>query len=649
MTHDFDALRWQDVVNAALLSRPLKFAKLNHGFWETLVAYEELTTAFPSLTPAEYDAKLNRRFFAETGFVEELLGLLSSWPSVDPYCRLAASLDDYPGGSRNSPRPRVGPHVLSARMSKALRPHTGGEDGLLWKRAAIDGSLQQVFDASRQRGILAVGPSHLARLETLCSGPFENLAIHESEARRDRQQILGSIVARLESDAGRNPVVLLQCGSLSVWLARKLHDVLPNGTVLDVGRALDVIAPEKLMRQPWGMAWSKQIAEAWAPRIPQWQELAEPLVRLRRVRQSTPPKPVAGTVEFVGRKFASEAAVNEILEPSRQQNWWANDGPVCRELEAFIASDLNLPPNRRVVATSSATSAIHALAGLNALRRGRPLRWVGAAYSFPSNCIGPLSGALSIDSDESGTMSVDRLRALPESSYDGVLVTQLFGRSDITAHLDLARRLGKAIIVDAATAYDSKYRERAGWPDEAISFHHTKPWGVGEGGCAIVDAADEDTVRSLIRFGIHLPTDSAPYAMNAKLSDISAAHILAHLLARPIWRGRHIIQSWRISQAARKAGATLLGSVPGETSATPAHVPILFRQPVAPSHFQGLPFVGRKYYRPLADLQRATDIYSRVVCVPSHEGMTSVDFDELCEALATIERRSREAAEGSST
>ena len=37
---------------------------------------------------------------------------------------------------------------------------------------------------------------------------------------------------------------------------------------------------------------------------------------------------------------------------------------------------------------------------------------------------------------------------------------------------------------------------------EILSFHHTKPWGFGEGGAVICETFDEKIVRQLINFGV---------------------------------------------------------------------------------------------------------------------------------------------------
>ena len=63
-----------------------------------------------------------------------------------------------------------------------------------------------------------------------------------------------------------------------------------------------------------------------------------------------------------------------------------------------------------------------------------------------------------------------------------------------------------------------------------ISFHHTKPFGFGEGGAIIVDKKYEKNIRCLNNFGIGL-TDNyyVKEGNNNKMSEVSAVYIIQYL------------------------------------------------------------------------------------------------------------------------
>ena len=153
-------------------------------------------------------------------------------------------------------------------------------------------------------------------------------------------------------------------------------------------------------------------------------------------------------------------------------------------------------------------------------------RYVGSAPPtvFSTN-IGPLADVRLLDTDPHGRINVSDLRSLPPNSWDGLIHVNLFGQqSDWDALRDYCKSQGKHFIVDNAVGLLDR---AAGGQDngdiEVISCHHTKPWGVGEGGLMIVNRDDESDIRNLMDFGARLPSSANPQSTNAKISDFAAA------------------------------------------------------------------------------------------------------------------------------
>jgi dTDP-4-amino-4,6-dideoxygalactose transaminase len=342
-------------------------------------------------------------------------------------------------------------------------------------------------------------------------------------------------------------------------------------------------------------------------------------------------------IAFVEAKRPDYERIRELLARSEGSGMWSNFGPVSLQLEETVAESLALPPSRRVVACANGTVALHGLVQLYEHLAGRPLRWVISAFTFHAQRQGPLAAARVLDCNEQGFLDPDALAALPADSYDGIMVTNLFGMAlHVELYEELAARHGKILLFDSATCFGSAYQGKpfgglgAG---EIFSFHHTKPCGFGEGGCVVIPAEHEDTFRSLINFGLYKGIDTGTRSSNGKMSDVAAAFILDRLHRREEIRAAHRQQFRRLAGIARDLGLALL--VDGEQEGVfPNLVPILFPRPVGPERLSGGPLVVHKYYRPIASRFRADALFARVVCLPCHGEVAQVTDDELRECLA---------------
>jgi dTDP-4-amino-4,6-dideoxygalactose transaminase len=344
-------------------------------------------------------------------------------------------------------------------------------------------------------------------------------------------------------------------------------------------------------------------------------------------------------IAFVETKRPDYEHVRELLARSEASGVWSNFGPVSLQLEATVAEILTLPRGRRVVACANGTVALHGLVQLYEHVAGRPLRWVVSAFTFHAQRQGPLAAARVLDCDAQGFLDLDALAALPTESYDGIVVTNLFGTaSHVERYEELASRAGKVLLFDSATCFGSTYR---GEPfgnlgaGELFSFHHTKPCGFGEGGCAVVPAELEDTFRSLINFGLYKGIDTGALSSNGKMSDVAAAFVLDRLRHREAIRAAHLQQFRRLAGITRDLGLEVLVDG-GQEGVFPNLVPILFPHLIGLERLSGGPMVVHKYYRPVESMPRADALYEHVVCFPCHGGVAQVPDDELRASLAAL-------------
>ncbi len=257
-------------------------------------------------------------------------------------------------------------------------------------------------------------------------------------------------------------------------------------------------------------------------------------------------------IDFVENKPIDWSAVREILEPSRRCNRWANFGPACQALERYLADYFGIRDDLCVVMASSCTVALHALVRMREHLAGRRLDWTVSSFGFACTVQGPLCHARVVDCAEDGWQRGDIREA--------VVQTNLFGTGCWSGGDEIR-------IVDSAAAFDVPHGA-----DEVISFHQTKPWGMGEGGCAVVEARHESLYRGLLSFG-----DEATrrIATNGKISDFSCALILQRLWS---WQpDQYRVQYRRVYEIARRLDYHLLMPI---SEGTPVNVPLMAPAPV---------------------------------------------------------------------
>lgn len=336
-------------------------------------------------------------------------------------------------------------------------------------------------------------------------------------------------------------------------------------------------------------------------------------------------------VAFVEKKSPNMARVAELLELSADANSWANRGPVYRKLQDLFSEHLGLSSDKAIVPVANGGVALEAMARLHAARRGRKLRWVASAYSFQNLGRGYFSDLSFVDCDAEGLVSVRDLAALDPDDYDGIIAANPFGlHVDFSRLSGFAEANGKALLIDNASGVHSTISDL---PWQAFSLHHTKPYGMGEGGLAMVPREAAEALYELVNYGPEISDDLRPHWFeNGKLSDISAAFLIDRLEQSPDWAPKGLEQRARIIDLAREFDLEPL--VMPQTDIPLTSMPFLARRPIPSSVIgQTRRATFAKYYRPLADRPMVADIYARLVNVPCHRDMAELSDEEIAEDL----------------
>jgi dTDP-4-amino-4,6-dideoxygalactose transaminase len=237
--------------------------------------------------------------------------------------------------------------------------------------------------------------------------------------------------------------------------------------------------------------------------------------------------------------------VMEYFELSRLEGWYSNGGPCARLLTDRLGAYLG----GGVTAVPVANCTVGLLAALRAtMGTPQPRRRLVLTPSFTftaTACAIEWAGfePVFVDVEPEGWhIDPSALQEALErfgSDVAGVLACATFGTAPAPAQRAAWRALcdahGVPLVVDSAAGFgstDIEGRPLGAVGDvEVFSFHATKPFAIGEGGCVVApDPQTADRLRRIINFGLEPGTRvSVDAGFNGKMSELHAATALAML------------------------------------------------------------------------------------------------------------------------
>ena len=252
-------------------NEPFAFARLPHGFWDSLVAVDKMNervqAALGPKVTREHARLLAIRLLKElkpgNGLYEEHVldeslaclslrrarsGLYESvafrgYPT--PQERISTS-----DLSNESNRKRIMRLVIEKRLLQLQRFFSSDEtlfDATLWKRWLITGALKVLPALCRCHAVILVGPESLGGLRSAWKlDKFVHVAIPRANSQRRRHALLDRVSRAIESckdtrqQSGMHPIVLFQCGgSFAYWLVTELYGRFPDCFLIDMGQAVN--------------------------------------------------------------------------------------------------------------------------------------------------------------------------------------------------------------------------------------------------------------------------------------------------------------------------------------------------------------------------------------------------------------------------
>ncbi len=361
-------------------------------------------------------------------------------------------------------------------------------------------------------------------------------------------------------------------------------------------------------------------------------------------------------LRFLRPAFPSPDAVEAHFKVSRQRAWYSNGGPCLEEFRRRLGSR----SGAAVLPMANATLAL--MLGVAALRRddlGNKV--VLPSFTFPAVVEAVLWNGLEPEFLDVGP---DHLHLDPERLADALsrpsagvclaIAGASFGTPPPVAVRSswesAAASAGVPLLVDSAAGFPAVAADGrpvgAQGDAEVVSFHITKPFGIGEGGAIFSrDPALIERLESLANFGFDEQRSIAvPHGTNAKLDELHAAVGLA------------VLDEIDARVAARRESAALILEALG-----PSFVPQLghelgtyqFLSVLVPTSAErdrimrsaeGLVQL-RTYYEPLhrfpafsdinrfGDLSVTEDLASRIVSLPMYDQMSEADRLLICEVV----------------
>jgi dTDP-4-amino-4,6-dideoxygalactose transaminase len=227
---------------------------------------------------------------------------------------------------------------------------------------------------------------------------------------------------------------------------------------------------------------------------------------------------------------------------------YSNWGPLVTELQERLCGELRQPSGSMVCASSGTAALVGAILATAGRATGdRPLAVVPALTFVGTALAVEECGFTLVVADvdaASWTLDPDRLEQELDLDRVGLIVPVApFGRPVAQSRWQTFReQTGIPVVIDGAASFDlttPEPRRLLGEIPVTMSFHATKAFSSGEGGCIACGSPEAaiDALRAL-NFGFYDNRDAVSPSTNGKMSEYHAAVGLAELDGWPAKRGR---------------------------------------------------------------------------------------------------------------
>jgi dTDP-4-amino-4,6-dideoxygalactose transaminase len=350
-------------------------------------------------------------------------------------------------------------------------------------------------------------------------------------------------------------------------------------------------------------------------------------------------------IEWIPNKSINHELVQRLLQKCQETKQFTNGGPNIKLLEEFIIEKFEIDASKSVIVVANASLGIQILTHAISVFNNKELQWATQSFTFPPSNQGTLKTSIILDIDLEGGLNLEEVN----EEIEGIIVTNIFGNIvDIDKYIDYCQRNNKYLIFDNAATHYTFYKSKncLNYGDGCIiSFHHTKPFGFGEGGAIIVDSKYEDIIRKLINFGISIYQDKyySPEANNCKMSDVSAVYILQYLYDNfdiVIKKHRELYEYFKTKINELKLNITLYPSFHDKNKISVSCLCILCEDVVLSTRIEEKLLENsifcRKYYHPLKETKHTINVYNKILCISCHKDMTFENINTIVNIIKKV-------------
>ena len=219
-----------------------------------------------------------------------------------------------------------------------------------------------------------------------------------------------------------------------------------------------------------------------------------------------------------------------LLKTAWDKVWITNSGPLLQELEEKLKNYLQV---KNLQVCSNGTIVLQmALKALNITGEviTTPFSYVATTTAILWEQCTPVFVDIN---DIDFCIDATKIEAAITDKTQAILATHVYGYPcDVEAIENIARKHNLKVIYDAAHAFGTSYKDKLifNYGDvSTCSFHATKIFHMGEGGCVITNDDELNDQLNLYKHFGHIGDDYYTMGINAKNSEFHAAMGLCNL------------------------------------------------------------------------------------------------------------------------
>lgn len=344
-------------------------------------------------------------------------------------------------------------------------------------------------------------------------------------------------------------------------------------------------------------------------------------------------------IKFIENKHINFDDIKKIYNISIEKNHHTNFGPVSRDLEKLIHKICKLPSNYCAIMCSSGTNAL--LTAANFLKSQNISKFAVSNYTFFSSKLNILNNSRVIETHENGLIDLKYLEK-EKNNFQGVVYTNLFNLDpNYNEIYKFCKANNKSLIVDNALNLFQRTKNLAKKDIfEIVSFHHTKPWGFGEGGVLICKKKYEKKMRNLINFAAKDFNKLSQYGLNSKISDLSCAAILQRLKNyKKIIKEYNNQKKRMIKIVEQNFKFRKILNRNDETNIS-NYLPVEARNKIYEKDIKNLKNLEcRKYYKPLKFskfFNKSNQLFDRIICIPTGPHLRNISDIKIIKDLSFL-------------